>query len=297
MTPLMALSSLASSNKRVLVTGANKGIGKAICQLLLEKHPDVHVILGARNEERGQQAVEDLKEAVPGCGDRLEMVQLDTTCDESVQRAADAVGEQSLYGIINNAGIGFDYSVEEVVNVNYFGTRRVNDVFGKLVQRPGGRIVNIASAGGPNFVNSCTHDEDLQAKLGKPLAIKSVKDLDKLARSSMGSVSSDKGYGYSKALLNAYTVLHAHEEEASSSPDGCIIVNSCTPGYIVTDLTEGRGATNPPSKGAVPPVHLLLSKIFDTLPPGRYYGSDCIRSPLHVYRGPGDPPYEGEESE
>eukprot|EP00545_Synedropsis_sp_CCMP1620_P003376 CAMPEP_0119006594 /NCGR_PEP_ID=MMETSP1176-20130426/2396_1 /TAXON_ID=265551 /ORGANISM="Synedropsis recta cf, Strain CCMP1620" /LENGTH=269 /DNA_ID=CAMNT_0006958527 /DNA_START=109 /DNA_END=918 /DNA_ORIENTATION=- len=268
--------------KRVVVSGGNKGIGKAICQLLLEKHPDVHVILGSRDVGRGEQALQDLKKAVPGCEGRLEMVELDTSSDDSVKKAADTVGGP-LYGIINNAGIGFGQATEDNVNVNYFGPRRMNSEFGKLLQKPGGRIVNIASASGPMFVNGCGNN-DLGSKLTKPRTIGSIEELDKLARSSSGI---GDGYGLSKALLNAYTVLHAAEEPK-------LIINSCTPGYIKTDITAGMGATNPPSKGAIPPVHLLMSPEFDTLPTGSYYGSDCVRSPIYEYRGPGDPPYEGE---
>lgn len=268
--------------KRVLVTGANKGIGKAICQLLLEKHPDVYVILGARDSARGERAVSDLRAAVPGCEGRLELLQIDTSSDESVRKAAERI-QDPLYGIVNNAGIGFGLAVEETVNVNYFGPRRVNSEFGKLLQNPGGRIVNVASASGPYFVSGC-RDPILRSKLTKPITIGSVDDIDKLAKSCAGVTD---GYGFSKALLNAYTVIHASEEPQ-------LIINSCTPGYIDTDITAGMGATNPPSKGAVPPVHLLMDPCFDALPTGRYYGSDCVRSPIHVYRGPGDPPYEGE---
>jgi NAD(P)-dependent dehydrogenase (short-subunit alcohol dehydrogenase family) len=159
----------------------------------------------------------------------------------------------------------------------------MNTEFGKLLEKPGGRIVNIASASGPYFVAGCD-SPDLRSKLTKPMTIGSVDELDKIAKSTSGI---SDGYGYSKALLNAYTMLHAAEEPK-------LIINSCTPGYIKTDITAGMGATNPPSKGAVPPVYLLMSPDFDTLPTGRYYGSDCIRSPIFVYRGPGDPPYEGE---
>jgi carbonyl reductase 1 len=268
--------------KRVVVSGGNKGIGKAICQLLLEKHPDVHVILGSRDVCRGEKAVMDLKKAVPGCEDRLEMIELDTSSDDSVKKAAEALGG-SLYGIVNNAGIGFGQATEDNVNVNYFGPRRMNTEFGKLLEKPGGRIVNIASASGPYFIAGCG-PSDLRSKLTNPMTIGSIDGLDKIAKSTKGI---NDGYGYSKALLNAYTMLHAAEEPK-------LIINSCSPGYIKTDITAGMGATNPPSKGAVPPVYLLMSPDFDTLPTGRYYGSDCVRSPIHVYRGPGDPPYEGE---
>lgn len=43
--------------KRVLVTGANKGIGFGIVEKLLCEYPDCHVLLGARSAERGEQAV------------------------------------------------------------------------------------------------------------------------------------------------------------------------------------------------------------------------------------------------
>ena len=57
---LLTISSLSALSmndmpvKRVLVTGGNKGIGKAICARLLADHPDVYVILGSRNAERGE---------------------------------------------------------------------------------------------------------------------------------------------------------------------------------------------------------------------------------------------------
>jgi len=65
--------------------------------------------------------------------------------------------------------------------------------------------------------------------------------------------------------------------------------------FIKTDMTEGEGfaASNPPSKGAEPVVFCLMEEELTKVPTGRYYGSDCKRSPLHEYRGPGDPVYEG----
>jgi NAD(P)-dependent dehydrogenase (short-subunit alcohol dehydrogenase family) len=272
--------------KTVLVTGANKGIGKAICQALLEQHPDVNVLLGCRDAGRGNQTVQDLKSELGAerCEGRLNVVEIDTTSDESVNQAAKLVAEKygsegSLYGIINNAGIGWGYSLYDTVNTNYFGPRRVNDAFNQLLQRPGGRIVNMASATGPLFVAELT-DHNLANQFKEPLTFAGgVGELDQLAK----TFKTENAYGFSKALLNAYTVLHARSE-----PD--LIINSCSPGLISTDLTKGQG--NPPSKGAAPAVWLLMSEDLTKVPTGRYYGSDCVRSPLHVYRNPGDPAYE-----
>jgi len=278
--------------KRILVTGANKGIGQAICEKLLKEYPDTFVFLGSRDLGRGNQAVQSLCESLGDsvCDGRLQVVQIDTSSDASVEAAFQVVskttgGEGSLYGIVNNAGV-IGLSPEEVLNVNYFGPRRVNTIIGKLLRRPGGRIVNMSSASGPYFLQSCG-DGKLAEKLGFPMShiAGGVKELDQLAKSSQESSGGDS-YGLSKALLGAYTALQAKEE-----PD--LIINACSPGWIKTDMTIGQGASNPPSKGAIPPVWLLMSPDLESNPSGRYYGSDCIRSPLHKYRDPGDPPYEG----
>eukprot|EP00967_Tisochrysis_lutea_P102164 scaffold153670_cov33-Tisochrysis_lutea.AAC.2 len=90
-------------------------------------------------------------------------------------------------------------------------------------------------------------------------------------------------YGLSKACVNAYTRILAREHPA-------LTINSCTPGFILTDLTMGMGATNPPEKGTGAPLYCLLGDVQGS---GCYYGSDSQRSPLDRYRAPGDPPYKG----
>ena len=283
-------SALASGNsvhskmKRVLVTGGNKGIGKAICQRLLQEYNDVHVLLGSRNAERGQQAVSDIQKELGQdvCKDRLELVCIDTASDESVARAADTI-DAPLYGIVSNAGT-LQGTLQDVVNVNYFGPKRVFEAFEKHLQKPGGRVVNMASAGGPKFNEILDEKEELYLTLTQPWTISGDRfaELDRIAK----EYQTDDKYRFSKALVNAYTVLLAREQ-----PD--LIVNSITPGWIQTDMTAGSAASGTPTQGAMPPVWLLMSADLEKVPTGRYYGSDCVRSPLHCYRGPGEEPYEG----
>jgi len=109
-TQAMSSSPSSSAVQRILVTGANKGIGKAICERLLTEYGDnTHVILSSRNEELGKQAVEDiLKQNQQIDKERLQYLPMDTSSDESVQAAAAKVQENGwtpLYGIINNAGV------------------------------------------------------------------------------------------------------------------------------------------------------------------------------------------------
>lgn len=266
--------------RTVLVTGGNRGIGLAICQRILEETSDVKVLLGSRDLGRGQQAADYLKKQISNCQERLEVIEMDTSSDESVKKAASQI--DSLYGIVNNAGV-LD---PPCINTNYFGPRRVNDALEGVLQRPGGRIVNIASASGPNYVSRL--NGELKEKLAMPWKIKGgIPELDELA---LSMTKTDDNYGSSKALLNAYTRLHAKAE-----PD--LIINSVTPGFIASDMGKSLGATKPIADGAIPPVNLLLNEEFSSTPTGRYYGSDTKRSPLDVYRGPGDPVYVGPDWE
>ena len=105
------------SNKTVLVTGANRGIGRAIVEQLLTK--DVNKIYaGARSPE-----------SLPDFGDdRVVPVKLDITNAEDVRKAAELASDVDL--LINNAGVLavgslLSAPLEDVrrdMDVNYYGT-------------------------------------------------------------------------------------------------------------------------------------------------------------------------------
>ena len=114
--------------KRILVTGANKGIGLATVENLLQNHPDTFLILGSRDEKRGDEAVRLLTTKEPKWADRLMMLAIDVSNDESVTMAAETVASsfeteaKPLYGIINNAGIGSSsIGLEPTLQVNTWG--------------------------------------------------------------------------------------------------------------------------------------------------------------------------------
>ena len=77
--------------KRILVTGANKGIGLATVENLLQNHPDTFLILGSRDEKRGDEALGRLTSKEPKWSDRLMMLAIDVSSDESVTIAAETV--------------------------------------------------------------------------------------------------------------------------------------------------------------------------------------------------------------
>ena len=77
-----------SNKRRVLITGANKGIGLAIVTAVLEAGNDTFVVLGARSKERGQAARDQLVADDPARAERIDVVQLDVADDASVTAAA-----------------------------------------------------------------------------------------------------------------------------------------------------------------------------------------------------------------
>eukprot|EP00951_Prasinocladus_malaysianus_P048287 scaffold656727_cov57-Prasinocladus_malaysianus.AAC.1 len=152
---------MAQGGKAILVTGGTSGIGLALCKQLASEH-NSRVFLGARNLEKANAAISEV--TIPPGGKQagsLEAVSLEVTDDASVSSAVDAVrdalGPQKLYALVNNAGVhprnGFSH--EAVLDVNFRAPRRVFDAFLPLLDPKEGRVVNLGSGGGPNFVKNC----------------------------------------------------------------------------------------------------------------------------------------------
>ena len=294
---LFALASTLSTAvaiKRVLVTGANKGIGLQICKKIVQTVPDAHILLGSRSAARGEKAVAEVIASDASAAGRVELLELDVTDAASIAAAAKDVasrysGEPTpLYGLCNNAGVGFGRSIKETLATNFYGSVNVCDSFLPLLDPANGRICNVASASGPNFVRGC--DKAMKALFTSRST--TYEELDNVLTQQAASPMDYEGiaYGLSKAAVNTWTMILA-----ASHPN--LKINSCSPGYVLTDLTAGMGATKTPEESNchVAPLHLLFGEVEQPeANKGRYYGSDGVRSPLDVYRGPGDPPYVGD---
>ena len=276
---LLATTTMAAALRKVLVTGANKGIGKRIATRILTDVEDSFVYLGARDAGRGAAAVADILAEYPQAAGRLELLELDTESDQSVKAAAEKV--DSLWGLCNNAGVGFGRSIKDTLAPNYYGSKRVCEAFLPKIES---RICNIGSASAPNFVSSLG-DPSLKAFFTSSST--TLEDLEKkLDEYSNAPDYEGVAYGLSKASLH---VLTMQLQKAHPS----LFINTCSPGYVLTDLTAGMGASKTPEQSNchVAPLHILFG---DDVAHGWYYGSDAVRSPLDVYRGPGDAPYESD---
>ena len=134
----------------VVLTGASSGIGRA-CALKLA-NSGFHVFAGVRKEEDAHA----LMETATG---RLTPLYVDVTDADLVSSAAsvveEAVGEDGLAGLVNNAGVGSAWPLEFVppeefrrqFEVNVFGHLAVTQAFLPLIRAATGRIVNVGSVG------------------------------------------------------------------------------------------------------------------------------------------------------
>ena len=129
--------SLTIVNKTVLVTGANRGLGRALVDEALRR--------GAKRVYAASRRPMVLPDQ------RVTPLILDVTDQAQIQEAADGV--ESLDILINNAGVSVaddlsDRSAfEQHLAVNLYGTLDVTRAFLPLLTRSRGAVVNIVSLG------------------------------------------------------------------------------------------------------------------------------------------------------
>lgn len=208
------------------------------------------MLLGARNAERGQQAVRALEQAELR---DVHFIEINITKQDTIAAAAQLI--QSRYGrldiLINNAGVNLRGDglpgaadvdvVQRIFDTNFFGALRAAQTMLPLLHKsPAGRIVNISSG-----LGSLTFNSD------PAWAYRDVKLI---------------GYNASKAALNMLTVHLAYELRGTK-----IKVNSADPGYTKTDLNDNRG-TQPVEAGAIEATRLAL--LDDDGPTGQSFSKD-----------------------
>jgi len=126
------------TNKTVLITGANRGIGKALVDEALRR--------GAKKVYAG------MRSPVEHSDKRVTPLVLDVTNASQIQRAVGAV--DTLDVLINNAGIaiyddlGNLEVLEQTFAVHFFGLLRVTNAFLPLLKRSKGAILNNLSMAG-----------------------------------------------------------------------------------------------------------------------------------------------------
>lgn len=197
----MMMSNGLLENKVCLVTGATRGIGRAIAEKIAKMGGTV---IGTGTTESGSEAISECIREANGAG---EGVKLDVTDPQSITELARFIEDR--YGtvtiLVNNAGISRNNLLmrikesewEEVVNTNLNSVYRICKTFirGMMKMREG-RIINISSVVG-----------------------------------TMGNIGQSH-YAATKAGLTGFSKSLAMETASRN-----ITVNVVAPGFIETDMT------------------------------------------------------------
>ncbi|KAF8704020.1 hypothetical protein HU200_031504 [Digitaria exilis] len=291
-----------SGGRIALVTGGNKGIGLETCRQLASK--GLRVVLTARNEARGLEAVEAIRRTSGGA--EVLFHQLDVTDPSSAARLADFVRDQfgRLDILINNAGIsgvdrdsvlvakikdkveGMDVNqrvewmrensketyeeAKQCMRTNYYGAKIVTEALLPLLQlSSSGRIVNVSSGFGllRNF-----NSEELRKEFDDVdnLTEKRLEELlDLYLEDFKANLVEAHGWptGGSSAYKVAKAALNAYTRIlAKKYPT--LHINCLTPGYVKTDMSMHMGVLTL-EEGARNPVKVAL--LPDDGPTGAYF--------------------------
>lgn len=152
-------SSFDVKGKIALVTGANRGIGKAIVESLVE-HGAEKVYAGVRSMETAAPLVNEL-------GSKIVPIELDISKTAQVQAAAGIATDVEL--VVNNAGVlrvsgplaeDFEENFSFEVDVNVYGVLRMAKAFAPVLKANGGgvfaQVNSVASFQSfPDFASYC----------------------------------------------------------------------------------------------------------------------------------------------
>jgi 3-oxoacyl-[acyl-carrier protein] reductase len=189
-----------------LVTGASRGLGKAIA-LQLSKDLGLHIII---NYSSNQTAAEDTLSQIIAAGGSGEIMQFNVQDKEAVDNAlnkwAKDNSDEFISVLVNNAGITKDglfvFMSEDdwdnVINVSSKGMFNVTrNLIEKMVRKRTGRIINVASLSG------------------------------------LKGVPGQTNYSAAKGAMIASTKALAQEVAKRK-----ITVNAVAPGFIESDMTH-----------------------------------------------------------
>jgi len=220
------------ANKTVLITGANRGIGRALVDEALKR--------GAKRIYAGTRGPLQISD------ERITPLILDVTNTSQIERAVEQV--DSLDILINNAGIAMydDLSnvdiLEKHLSVNFLGPLRMTQAFLPLLKRSKGSIVNNLSLVGlaalpviPSYSISKAAAFNMSQSLRALLAADGIT----VHSVVLGPIDTDMNRGFEipkastqSAALGIFDGLENGEEDIFPDPTSLSIAQSWRAGVV-----------------------------------------------------------------
>ncbi|MGD8172296.1 3-oxoacyl-ACP reductase FabG [Vibrio sp. TRT 21S02] len=235
--------------KIALVTGASRGIGRAIAELLVERGATV---IGTATSENGAAAISEY------LGENGKGLALNVTDVESIEATLKTINDEfgAIDILVNNAGITRDNLLmrmkddewNDIINTNLTPIYRMSKaVLRGMMKKRAGRIINVGSVVG-----------------------------------TMGNAG-QTNYAAAKAGVIGFTKSMAREVASRG-----VTVNTVAPGFIETDMTKAlnddqRAATlsNVPAGRLGDPREIASAVVFLASPEAAYITGET----LHVNGG------------
>jgi NAD(P)-dependent dehydrogenase (short-subunit alcohol dehydrogenase family) len=245
------------TGRRVIVTGASSGIGKATATALAAAGADV--VLAVRNLVKGAAVADEITERVPQA--RLEVEHIELGSLESIASFAERLAGTPVHLLINNAGLSSASSQEVTsdgfdrqIGVNYLGAFALTCRLWPALLAGAGRVVMLGSM--------MASRAQLPADIGqRPESTVSAYSISKLA----AVVFAGELRHRLEIAASPVTAVAAHPGWSQTA-----IFDTNGPPAPIMWIGKATGAIQSPADGAQPV--LLAATAVDPAP---YYG------PLH----------------
>jgi 3-oxoacyl-[acyl-carrier protein] reductase len=155
---------LGLAGRACIVTGASRGIGRATARTLAAE--GASVLLSARGDEALAEAAEECRAAGVGAGARIDRLALDVTAADAGERLAARCKERlgPPWAAVCNAGTSRVVALDDLTEDDFAEQWELNAmaplrlmraIVPGMVERGGGRIVNVSSSSGkrPSLTN------------------------------------------------------------------------------------------------------------------------------------------------
>jgi NAD(P)-dependent dehydrogenase (short-subunit alcohol dehydrogenase family) len=208
------MSEQVLAGKTALITGASRGIGRAIALCFAQEGADVALVA------RDAQKLEDLAKEIRALGRTAQVISADLSTEDAAQAICTALDFDELNILVNNAGgNSFMVSTEKMRLSGWRKTMNLNldslvaltqGVIPRLVNSGNGSVINVSSVAGLRGSPFMSH------------------------------------YGAAKAAVISFSRSLALELASQG-----VRVNSLVPGWIETDLTDFLRETKEAEAGAL----------------------------------------------
>lgn len=186
------------TNKKIIITGGTRGIGKQIAEDLYNLNASL-IVTGTRDRHKFNNFLDDIT--------KVNYFKADFTKHDDLVKFIKMINDiDNIDGLVNNAGINILNSISDIDQEDWY----------KMVN------VNLTA---PMMIMSAVSDKMIKQNFGRIVNISSI----------FGVISKEKRVAYSATKAGIHGMTQGASNDLAKYN---ILVNSISPGFVNTDLTK-----------------------------------------------------------